>query len=340
MTTLALARRFPVLALPLALALPACGSDGSSAVEGTPPAQDAGLDATQPDSGSDAVDEPSLDSAPDTVVDAQEEPAVDAAADHVADVEDPWPTCDTQPAGVPTKTVAQLWQDNAAAPAAAWVPDVIVTAISWGGCSAGHPCQVFLQTEATYPTLAAGAHQAIKLFVSDDTAQHFTQLQVGQRVNVYAHAWRYNFNPAQNELLLQVNATLRGCAWRVGDATATPIPNVQLSELTVDAYENTVGPLLVQVQDVTGKPGPANETFGLWKTGGPFVDAGPESIVSASPYSLSGGSFTGLPTGGQTEVDFDAVTGVFGLFVPSTDGGASAKYLELYPRGMADMPQL
>ena len=54
-------------------------------------------------------------------------------------------------------------------------------------------------------------------------------------------------------------------------------------DLTLDAYENTLGPLLVKVDGVSGKPQLPAETFGLWKTG-VFVDAGPDTIVSLSPY--------------------------------------------------------
>ena len=61
--------------------------------------------------------------------------------------------------------------------------------------------------------------------------------------------------------------------------------------------------------------------------------------MSASPYFLSGGSFSGLPSGGAT-VDFASITGVFGLFVPASDAGSGPKYLMLYPRTMTEMVTL
>lgn len=283
-----------------------------------------------PEAGDDAASE----AAP---VDAADDQTMDAIPDHAGDVAEPWPTCDTQPANVPTKTIAEIWQDDPSTATAVWTPNVIVTAISKGGCVAGSSCQIFLQTDETYASLTAGAHQAIKLWVSGNTAQYFTGVHVGDRVDVYANAWRYNVNPPQNELLLQVNLQLRGCAKVVGTANPTPIANVQLSDLTLDAYEYGVGPLLVQVPTVSGKPTAETETFALWTTGGALFDAAPEGIVSASPYFLQGGAFSGLPNNGQTVVNFDYIAGVFGLFVPTGDGSA-AKYLEIYPRQMSEMP--
>ncbi len=331
-----------VVAVPCMLSLPACGSESNTTQTSAPPTADAGGDTTGQDASPDvANDAPQQDALEETVsdatVDAAQDAPEDAAADQTGDVEEPWPTCDAQPNGVPAKSIPDIWQENPSTPTAVWVPGAIITAISKGGCAAGSACQIFLQTDETYATLADGAHHAIKLFVSGNTSGHFTSLHTGDRVDVYAHAWRYNVNPPQNELLLQVNLQLRGCAKAVGTATPTPVAGVELTDLTVDAYENTVGPLLVQVQGVSGKPGSPTETFGLWKTGGPFVDAGPEGIVSASPYFLPAGWFTGLPTDGQTVVQFDSITGVFGLFIPGADGGGS-KYLELYPRQMTDMP--
>ena len=325
----------------------ACGSDESSADGLSPnPGSDASTQQdAAPDATSDAPTEAALEAAPEAAPDVvPAEAAPDAVPDVVhdgpgPDTGDPWPTCDTQPAGVPDKTISSIWQDNPVAPTAAWVTGLYVTAISKGACTAGSACQVFLQDAETFASLAAGAHHAIKLFISGPTAEHFTTLQVGDRVNVYAHAWRYNLNPSQNELLLQVNGTLRGCAKTVGSGAPVPV-SAELTDLTVDAYENTIGPVLVNVATVTGKPGAPAETFALWKTGGPFEEAGVEGVVSASPYFLSGGAFAGLPTGGTMNIDFESITGVFGMFVPPADGGTSAKYLMLYPRSMVDMPVL
>lgn len=292
-----------------------------------------------PEATPDATPDAPEEAAPDAPVEAAPDAPVDAPD---PDAGDPWPTCDAQPAGVPDMTLPEIWTANPSTPTEVWVTGLYVTAISWGGCSSGNACQVFLQDAETYASFAAGAQHGMKLFVSGATAEHFESLQVGDRVNVYAHAWRYNLNPAQNELLLQVNGTLRGCAKAVGSGTPAPIEGVELTDLTVDAYENTHGPLLVRVDEVSGKPGAATETFALWKTGGPFVEAGVESVVSASPYFLDGGSFSGLPTDGTTTVDFASITGVFGLFVPAppADGGTGPKYLMIYPRTMAGMPTL
>jgi hypothetical protein len=239
-----------------------------------------------------------------------------------------WPTCDSKPASAATKTIPQIWADNFAQPSETWVDDAIVTAVSRGGCSAGQACQIFLQADATYADFDTGAQHAIKLFVSAATAEHFTAVAVGDVVDVLGHAWRYDLD-AQNELLLQVNLQLPGCAKKVGSATATPITGVTLDDLTETAYEVTHGPLLVRVSGVSGNPNMPSETFGIWPTG-MFPSGGP--TVSLSPFFLSGAAFTGLTDGVTT--DFSSVTGVFGLFVPPPSG---PKYVEIYPRQMSEL---
>lgn len=211
------------------------------------------------------------------------------------------------------------------------MPGVFVTGVTKGGCVAGSACQIFVQQSESFADLAAGSQQAIKMFISGNTATHFVGVKVGDKVDVDAWAWRYNLN-GQNELLLQVNLNLEGCAKPVGTGNPQPV-TAELTQLTLTAYEETVGPLLVKVNGVSGKPQLPNETFGLWKTG-VFVEAGPETIVSLSPYLLSGGAFTGLPQGTTTK--FSSVTGVFGLFSPTAD--PSAKYKEIYPRTDAEYP--
>jgi hypothetical protein len=341
----------------LALSFGACSSSDTTG-DSPSPGIDAGTDTSSeaaadvaPDVTTDGDVAPDVspdvepDVAPDVVeaaVEAGPEAGPDAPTDGPGpdqDAGNPWPTCDAQPTGVPDMTLPQIWASNPTDPTEVWITGLYVTAISRGGCSGGNPCQVFLQDAETYTSFDAGAKHAMKLFVSSATAQHFNTLKIGDRVNVLAHAWRYNLNPSQNELLLQVNNALRGCAKTVGTGTPTPIAGVELADLTQDAYENTHGPLLVKVDGVSGKPGAAIETFALWKTGGPFVEAGLELVVSASPYFLSSGAFSGLPTNGTTTVNFASITGVFGLFVPTTDAGGS-KYLMLYPRNMGEMPTL
>ncbi|HPB96729.1 MAG TPA: hypothetical protein PKW66_12505, partial [Polyangiaceae bacterium] len=337
----------------------ACGSSDSTTDYASSPGSDVGVDAAQealpdgadealpPDGG--AVDapqdlEPVLEGSTDTGADVLPDGQADVQEASVSDGPEPdanpsWPTCDAQPPGVADQTLPEIWSANPDSPTEVWITGLYVTAISRGKCSAGAACQVFLQDALTYASFQGGAHHAMKLFVSGNTAKHFESLAVGDRVNVLAHAWRYNVNPSQRELLLQVNSSLRGCAKKVGSGEPTPIEGVALTDLTVEAYENTHGPLLVKVDGVSGKPGVPSETFALWKTGGPFVDAGLETVVSLSPYFLPGGVFSGLPTNATTVVSFSSIVGVFGLFVPSSDGG-SAKYLMLYPRTMDDVSLL
>jgi hypothetical protein len=229
------------------------------------------------------------------------------------------------------KTLHQIWQDNPAQPTEVWVPGVFVTGVAKGGCTAGVACQIFVQAQEQFADLTAGAQQALKMFISANTAKYFVGVKVGDKVDVDAFAWRYNVN-GQNELLLQVALNLPGCAKVVGSGNPKPVA-AQLSDLTLSAYEDTLGPLLVTVSGVSGKPQMPTETFGLWKTG-TFSDAGPDSIVSLSPYFLATGAFTGLVTGKVH--DFSSVTGVFGLFSPTAD--PTAKYKEIYPRADAEYP--
>jgi hypothetical protein len=248
-----------------------------------------------------------------------------------------WPTCDTQPDGVDTHTILEVWQQHDSPNAApVWVPNAIVTAVSFGACSPNYSCQIFLQQEETYATLQAGARQGIKLFVSSAAAFHFPGIGVGDRVDVYANALRSTFGGA-NEMELLVNNMYPGCAKVVGSANPIPVPGVLLTDLTLNAYEQTIGPLLVQVQAVSGKPGQPGETFGLWETGH-WSDAGIEEMVSLSPYCISNGQFSGLTQGQNT--DFNYVQGVFEIFIPDVDGGSPTKYKEICAREMADLPAL
>jgi hypothetical protein len=211
---------------------------------------------------------------------------------------------------------------NPATPTAVWVPGVFVTAISKSACVAGSPCQIFLQQAESFPNLAAGLQQALKLFVSAAAAQHFTTTQVGDKVNVYAWGQR---DPTTNELLLLVNDQYQGCAKTVGAGVPLPVV-VTLDDLTVSAYEVTMGPLFVEVDGVSGTPQTPPEIFALWKTG-TFSDAGISTVTNLSPYFLAGGVFTTLTTGKVH--DFNFVRGVFAV-VPI--GMPATKYEVLYPR--------
>jgi len=246
----------------------------------------------------------------------------------------PWPDCNTQPAEAPTRSISDIWTANATTPTLAWVPSVTISAISYGGCNAGHACQIFLQTDATYASLADGAHKAIKMFISSAAAVHFTTAHVGDTVTAMGWGWRYTLD-AQNEILLEVNDEYQGCVKKTGTLALTPIQGVSLGDLTLDHYENTYGPLLVEVDNTRGTT-TANltETFGLVPgADGGFFDAGPE-IVSLSPFFLPNGTFA-APMTASTHTHFTSIVGVFGLFVPTADAGI--KYDEIYPRTMADL---
>jgi hypothetical protein len=279
---------------------------------------------------------------PDTtpVVDAQPDTTdtTDTADTNPADTFDatpePWPTCDTKPDGATPSSIADVWTASAAKPTYVWVSGPIVTAISYNGCTAGKACSIFVQEGPDATTLDGAAHHAIKVFVSASAASRFTGIAVGDKVDIAARGWRYNIS-GENEILLQVADTpLRGCMKKTGTGTVAPVPATLAQLGDVAAYETKYGPVLVTVTGVSGKAdaSPAM-TFGLWTTG--TFDAGGASIVSLSPFCLAGGMFTGLTSG--TTTNFSSVTGVFGLYYPSS---GTTKYLELYPRAMADAVKL
>lgn len=241
-----------------------------------------------------------------------------------------WPTCDAPEPGAVQKTIHQIYLDDPAAPTQVWVPGVYVTAVSQGGCQSGVACQIYVQQDLVYADLAAGSQQAIKLFVSANTADHFLGVQVGQKVDVDGFAWRYNVN-GEDELLLQVNLQLKGCAKPVGTGDAQPV-TATLSQLMFPSYDS-IGPLLVKVNGPSGTPQAPDQTFGLFMKG-MFVDAGPDNVVSLSPFFLTGGMFTTFTQFGHVH-DFTSVTGVFGIFVPTA---STQKYREIYPRTATEYP--
>ena len=243
-----------------------------------------------------------------------------------------WPDCNSMPASAKVQTLPQIWQDDPTKPVETWVSGVYVTAVSKGACAAGQACSMYVQQDLTYASLAAASHHSLKVFVSAATSQYFTGIAVGDKVDLLAWAWRYNLD-GQNELLLQVNLQLPGCFKKTGAGTALPVI-AQLTDFTVNAYEQTLGPVLAQVDGVSGTPQNADQTFGLYKTG-MFNDGGIGSVTSLSPFFLAGGVFTTLTKG--MKYNFTRVIGVFGLFVPPVEGGPATKYLELYPRTSADI---
>ena len=300
-----------------------------------------GLAAACGNTDTEAVDEeapPDLTRRKDGAVDEAEEdgstPADDAGEDGGLPAR--WPTCDAKPAAALAQPIRGIWKANPKVPTEAWIAGAYVTAISRSGCAAKQACQIFLQSDLSYPSLASAAKQAIKMFVSSTAASRFEKVKVGDRVDALGWA-RRNELGGQNELLLEVNAQLPGCMkTKSSGATLVPLSGVALSDLNVDVYENTHGPLFVRVENVSGKPDASpTSTFGLYTTtDSGYFDAGPgggSNIVSLSPFFLPNATFTGLDAGVVTR--FSSITGVFGLFNPS--GGA--KYLQIYPRQMTDV---
>lgn len=311
-----------VLGVLLPSVLVACGGSDAS----TSPPADVGVDSTvdtaPPDLG---VDTTPADLGVDTSV-------ADVAMD--ADAGPSWPTCDAKPDAASATTIEAIWTANPSKPSFSWISGVNLTAVSLGACSAGKSCQLFFQ-EGAATTLAGAAHHAIRLFVSAKAASHFTDVHTGDVVDVAAYAYR-DTSAGQNELILEVNDLLRGCVKKTGTGTVAPVP-ATLTELgDLAEYEEKVGPVLVTVSDVSGKTGSSPTTiFGLWDTLG--FEAGAASIVSLSPYFLTGGAFTGLTP--SAKLDFSSITGVYGLFIPSSssDAGTPTKYLVIYPRTMSEV---
>lgn len=301
-----------------ALAAAACGADSGATVVDQSPIPDAAVkkDAT---------------AAADTSI---EETDADVDADGAA-----WPTCDAKPSTATARTIPEIWQADPPAAVETWVTGAYVTAISGSACTANKACQLFVQTDLSYPSLAAAAKHAIKVFVSAAVSSHFTSVAVGDRIDVLGWAWRYDIN-AQHELLLQVNAQVRGCAKTTSsNHTLVPLSGLTLPQLTLDKYENTHGPLFVRVASVLGKPDPSpTTTFGLFHANeGGLPEAGADagaSIVSLSPFFLPGSSFTGVtPPLTPVLTAFASLTGVFATFVSAS----GTKYLEIYPRKTTDV---
>ncbi len=291
----------------------ACGDSGNPGVPDS-----SGLDATQqPDVAQ------TVDAAKDAPFDA---PKTDAPGFT-------WPDCTSQPNGVPTKAITDLWSMNPSVPVQVWLPGVYVTAISKGACTAGVACEFNLQQDLTYGSLEAGAQHAIRAWISSSTSKYFTSLAVGDQVNAMAWAFRET-EAGQNELILHVDTVEPGCALKIGSGTPTPITGVQLTDIgSLDAYEQIYGPLLLEVANVTGTPKQPDQTFGLGNT---FFDGGvtDAQIISLSPYYMPNGAFVGLEAGVKTK--FTSVSGVFNEYF-NPDASAT-KYLEIGARTSADYP--
>jgi hypothetical protein len=241
------------------------------------------------------------------------------------------PSCDEPPASEAQKSIAEIWQQNPAAPSLTWVSGVYITAISGSACSATTACQLFVQSAESFASFDAGAQQALRVVVFPPAVAEFTALGVGDRIDLYASAWRHT-SGGQNELMFEISSTYPGCAKKVGSGDPAGTPGATLEQLTQAAYETTHGPLLVKLDGVSGKPKGPTELFALWKSF-QIGDGGIESVVSLSPYFLPNHSFTGL---NQDSIhNFESVQAVFGLFMPQ---GSSTKYKVLYIRSMADAP--
>lgn len=267
---------------------------------------------------------------PDTSVPLTDSSVVDSPVDSHGDDHFVWPDCTVQPNNVPTKAITDVWTDNPSMPTQVWLSGVYVTGITKSACTAGVACDIFVQQDLSYGSLQQGAHHAVKMFISAATAMYFTGIAVGDKVDAMGWAYRYTPN-GNNELLLQVDQLMPGCAHKTGSGNATPVL-ATIDDLTLSAAEDTLGPLFVQVNDVRGTPKAPTQTFGI---GSIFWDGGPSPFVSLSPYFLPNGAFVGLNQGVKTT--FKSVAGVFAITVPSGTDAATTKYLEIHPRAMSEV---
>jgi hypothetical protein len=264
----------------------------------------------------------------------------------VEDAAGPWPVCNgTIPGNAAASTIPQIWSANYTTPQNVYVAGVWVTSITGSACKAYAACSLFIQQDLSYADLPTGAQHAIRVMVSAAAAQFFATIAAGDKIDVMGYAYRATTG-GQNELLIDINATTRGCVNKVGglaDGDTLAATPALLTDLTVDGYETTVGPLLVEVDGVSGTVSSTpTKTFKLTQapqdagaTDGGGADAGAPNTVSVSPYDLPNNAFTGLSAGYTT---FTSITGVFGMYVPYTsDGGVPMTYVEIYPRSMADL---
>lgn len=332
----ALARLARVAPLSLALGLPgllaaACGDEGSTTQPGTSSA-DASSTATTSASSTSSGTGGTGGAGGEAATTSATTSSSTTGAGGEGGAPPSWPDCTSQPAGSAATTLHTLWQDDPAAPTPVWVEGVYVTAISKGGCVSGEACDVFVQEQESFADLAAAAQRSLKLFISPATSEHFLGLAVGDQLNVYAHAWRYDVN-GEDELLLQVNLQLPGCAQKVGSGDPKPVA-ASLAELTQQAYYTTHGPLLVTVAPASGLSGTPHlpeETFAIFETG-VFSEAGVEEIMSLSPYFLPSAAFVGWTP--EAPLTFTSVTGVYAVFIPA--GAPLVRYKEIYLRTMAE----
>ncbi len=242
---------------------------------------------------------------------------------------DEWPSCEQRPSGQRDSRIADVWAADPTEPAPVWLPGVYVSGMSGGGCAVGKECLLFVQQQASYQDLDAAVGQSLRLAVSADVSGLFTQISVGDRVDLFASAWR---SSSHGELRLAIDIERPGCANVRGTGEVVPV-EVELSDLSIYAYEQLLGPLLVELRDVVGVPKAPYKTFSLKEHDEdeePVQDF--SEVTNVSPYFLSNGKFVGLDTG--QPVSFESVTGVFALYTPQ---GGARKYEHIYVRGMDDL---
>ena len=240
-----------------------------------------------------------------------------------------WPDCSSAPSWTWSTSIHDVWLDDPTTPKPVWLQDLVVTAISEGGCRPNATCQLFVQSAASYEDLDHAARRALRMTVTPGVSHHLVHVQVGDRVDAAAWAFRKTTG-GYNELILIVSADYPGCAAVVGATEPQPV-EATLDELSSVAYEQELGPVFVKLEDVCGAPASATATFAIWDDDGYSED---QTITSISPYFAANASFDGIALGDT--INIAEVTGVFGLFVPT----GNAKYEELYIRSMGDIVEL
>lgn len=241
-----------------------------------------------------------------------------------------WPECIPENFGDSDATIADVWAANPPVPEPFWLPGLVVTAVSLGGCVEDAFCQIFVQQEDTFASFAAGAQQAIRVQVAPEAAFRFLDVAVGDLVDLGGEPYR-DVADGKNELLFFIRDSTPGCMAVNGKGDPQPVV-ATLADLTVEAYEDTVGPLLVRLDTVSGRPHEPNALFAMWDTENGPDDGGIETVTNMSPFFIPGGVFVGFVP--EQIEDFTSVTGVFGQFRPN--GGA--KYETIYVRSMGDAP--
>lgn len=242
-----------------------------------------------------------------------------------------WPACLIENFGGEEHTILDVWEGDSIDGVVYWIPDVVVTAVSLGGCEDGEFCQIFVQQEETFADLDEGAQQAIRVLVAPEAAIHFEGIGVGDRVDLGGEAYR-DVEGGRNELRFFVRESAPGCMDIVGSGDPQPV-DATLVDLTQEAYEETMGPLLVRLETVSGRPHQPTELFALWDSEEGPDDGGLETVTNMSPFFIPSGMFTGLDA--EEIVDFASVTGVYGQFFRDD---TMAKYETIYVRSQSDAP--